>query len=274
MLLHQPLGEWMLGHPMTETTTPSSGSHSPLLILAGILGIILISVAVAVAWKIYSRALRRFRRGADRRPGRSWVQGTAQIVSVHVLHAGRNSGPNGEPSKYQLDLVLTGAGVTPTAVRVDRWVKSPIWPDTRMIVPVLIDPADPKNFAFLWDDLPPTAADTGEQRAHDLEARLRAASAPTDRFVAPTGMLARAAAAAASSPSPTPDATPSTPSAPRWNVGDGLASPLPTGSGRRLIVTGMTDVPPADALKALTALHDRGFLTDAEFAEQTTKLSM
>ncbi|WP_440709393.1 hypothetical protein [Herbiconiux sp. YIM B11900] len=111
------------------------------------------------------------------RPGRlrDGVDGTGRIVSVTTYGRGGSS-----QGLVTIDLVVEAPGVPATAVRYQRMIMVPRWPEPGDIVPVSIDPRKPERCVILWGELPDPQT-LGRERAERLADDLRHGRAGSSR---------------------------------------------------------------------------------------------
>jgi hypothetical protein len=69
--------------------------------------------------------------------------------------------------------VISGEGVEPTAVQFGGIIKTSLWPSPGKQLPVIVDRANPQNFAIQWDQVGSTAQQSLGQ-AEALAAAMRA----------------------------------------------------------------------------------------------------
>ena len=70
--------------------------------------------------------------------------------------------------------VVSGEGVTPTAVQYSGLIRTSLWPSPGSQLPVIVDRADPRKFAIQWDQAgasQPTALDQAEALAAAMRSR-------------------------------------------------------------------------------------------------------
>ena len=67
--------------------------------------------------------------------------------------------------------VVSGEGVEPTAVQYGGLIRTSNWPSPGSSLPVIVDRANPKNFAIQWDQ---AGGDTALDKAEALAAAMRA----------------------------------------------------------------------------------------------------
>jgi hypothetical protein len=67
--------------------------------------------------------------------------------------------------------VVSGEGVEPTAVQYGGLIRTSNWPSPGSSLPVIVDRANPKNFAIQWDR---ARGDTALDKAEALAAAMRA----------------------------------------------------------------------------------------------------
>ena len=94
------------------------------------------------------------------------VAGTAQVVSASVA-AG-----TGVFQKCSLHLVINAPGLTPTAVEFTGAINVAKWPTVGGILPVSVDPNDPRHYAILWNQVP-SRNEVAKTSAEGVAAALR-----------------------------------------------------------------------------------------------------
>lgn len=189
------------------------------------------------------------------RPPAGGVRGAAQVVSA-TQHAGR-----GVYQNCLLNLVIQAPGIAPFAAAFQGLVHRRHWPSPGSVLPVLLDPHDPRRFGILWDELP----DRRDQ------ARLTAEAIAAAMRGGPPGV-------AGGQPG-----VPGFAGAQVHVVGD--ASQLTDEQRAKLRALGIdpaqlpgaapAPVPQQDTisrLERLAALRAQGVLTDEEFAEQKRRI--
>jgi hypothetical protein len=102
--------------------------------------------------------------GAKPPPGA--VRGSAQVVSS-TRHTGRGIYQN-----CRLNLVIQAPGVAPFAAEFHGLVHHKHWPTPGALLPVALDPRDPRRFTILWDELPDNR-DHARQTAESIAAAMR-----------------------------------------------------------------------------------------------------
>jgi hypothetical protein len=202
------------------------------------------------------------------------VEGTAQVVSASVATG------TGVFQKCSLHLVINAPGLTPTAVEFTGAINVAKWPTVGGILPVSVDPNDPRHYAILWNQVP-SRNDVAKTSAEGVAAALRGEPDALAKLVG-GGMLgdtvqiigdpshitpeAKAKLAAfgididaliAGAAQADGGATPFT-VVPGLGSVSGLVSGLASGSA-----SGSDDV--VSKLERLQALRTNGTLTDAEF---------
>ncbi|MCA0216954.1 MAG: hypothetical protein LCH43_06325 [Actinobacteria bacterium] len=94
------------------------------------------------------------------------VEGTAQVVSASVATG------TGVFQKCSLHLVINAPGLTPTAVEFTGAINVAKWPTVGGILPVSVDPNDPRHYAILWNQVP-RRNDVAKTSAEGVAAALR-----------------------------------------------------------------------------------------------------
>ncbi len=88
------------------------------------------------------------------------VEGTAQVVAASAAHSG-TSGTG------RFHLVVEAPGVPPTAVEHKQMSPTDRWPYPGMVIPVLVDRADPQRVKIRFDDMT-THRDQARQQAEAI----------------------------------------------------------------------------------------------------------
>ena len=98
---------------------------------------------------------------ADPVPGTLLVTAAALPSRTALYHMTRITG------------VVSGEGVEPTAVQYGGLIRTSNWPSPGSSLPVIVDRANPKNFAIQWDQLA-ARGDPALDKAEALAAAMRA----------------------------------------------------------------------------------------------------
>lgn len=94
------------------------------------------------------------------------VPGTAQVVSVSS-YTGK-----GVYQSCHMNLVINAPNVTPTAVEFEGIVHNRLWPSPGSVLPITVNPADPTRYAILWEQVPNTR-EVAKSDAEGIAAALR-----------------------------------------------------------------------------------------------------
>jgi hypothetical protein len=207
------------------------------------------------------------------------VAGTAQVVSASAASGTSTF------QKCSLHLVINAPGLTPTAVEFTGAINVAKWPTVGGVLPVSVNPNDPRHYAILWNQVP-SRNEAAKTSAEGVAAALRGEPDALAKLVG-GGMLGNtvqvigdpshitpeakaklaafgididaliAGAAQAGGGAQAAGATAFT-VMPGLGVGSGSAAGAVFGS-----VSGSDDV--VSKLERLQALRTNGTLTDAEF---------
>lgn len=184
------------------------------------------------------------------------VAGTAQVVS------GTQPPDSATSANVRLQLVVQAEGIPPYSTELHCIAPTKKWPFPGETLPVVVSRSDPHKLKIVWDDVVPHA-DRGRAQAEQLAAAMRgdgAAGGGIDPALA--GVPPEAQAIVEQIRQAFPGA--------QVQVGD--ASALGAAGG----MPGQAGEDPEDEmlgrLERLAALHERGVLTDAEFAEQKRRI--
>jgi hypothetical protein len=194
------------------------------------------------------------------------VAGTAQVVSASAASGTSTF------QKCSLHLVINAPGLTPTAVEFTGAINVAKWPTVGGVLPVSVNPNDPRHYAILWNQVP-SRNEAAKTSAEGVAAALRGEPDALAKLVG-GGMLGNTVQVIGDPSHITPEAKAKLAAfgididaliAGAAQAGGG-ATPftvLPvlgsaSGSG-----SGSDDV--VSKLERLQALRDKGTLTDAEF---------
>jgi hypothetical protein len=133
------------------------GSVLTVLIVGAVLLFVLVKVARANAGAGSSTV----RSMADPVPGILMVTASAMPSRTALYHMTRITG------------VVSGEGVEPTAVQYSGLIRTSNWPSPGSSLPVIVDRADPRNFAIRWDEIA-GGGDSALDKAEALAAAMRA----------------------------------------------------------------------------------------------------
>lgn len=97
----------------------------------------------------------------DPAPGTLLVTASAMPSRTALYHMTRITG------------VVSGDGIEPTAVQYSGLIKTSNWPSPGSSLPVIVDRADPTNFAIQWDQVA-AGGDSALGNAEALAAAMRA----------------------------------------------------------------------------------------------------
>ncbi len=98
---------------------------------------------------------------ADPVPGTLLVTAAAMPSRTALYHMTRITG------------VVSGEGIEPTAVQYGGLIRTSNWPSPGSSLPVIVDRANPKNFAIQWDQVA-ARGDSALDNAEALAAAMRA----------------------------------------------------------------------------------------------------
>jgi hypothetical protein len=102
------------------------------------------------------------------------VDGTAKVVSISMASADATS------SNYQMDCVVSGPGIEPTAVHhTGGSAPTDRWPSPGDEIPIVIDRENPSHFVIEWKKLPKWQIQS-KLDAEALAARMRAGTDGTN----------------------------------------------------------------------------------------------
>jgi hypothetical protein len=196
------------------------------------------------------------------------VEGTAQVVSA-TSYSGR-----GVYQKCSMHLVINAPGLTPTAVEFNGIVHNAKWPAAGGILPVSVNPTDPKHYAILWDQVP-SRNEVAKTSAEGIASALRGDPDALAKLVG-GGLLG-----GSSHVEIIGDAGQITPEARAKLtmfgididslVAAGAAQPGGAASAFTFAPTAGAD-DSISRLERLTALRDKGTLTEEEFAAEKKKI--
>jgi hypothetical protein len=185
------------------------------------------------------------------------VHGTAQVVS------GTRPPDSATSANVRLQLVVQAEGIAPYSTELHCIAPTRKWPFPGETLPVIVSRADPHKLKIDWDEVVPHA-DRGREQAEQLAAALRGRAGP--------GAGAGADAALAGIP---PEAQAIVAQLRQAFPG----AQVQVGSAEMSSMPGVAPAPAEDPeeetldrLERLAALHERGVLTDAEFAEQKRRI--
>jgi hypothetical protein len=99
------------------------------------------------------------------------VTGTAQVVSATGYHG------RGIYQACTMQIVVQAEGVPATSLEVHELVHNKRWPRPGMVVPCMVDRADPGRVKLDWDQVP-SSSDTARATAEAIAAQMRAHSTP------------------------------------------------------------------------------------------------
>jgi hypothetical protein len=189
--------------------------------------------------------------GRKRRGG---VRGTARVVSAS------GAPPNAAYGTLEMHMVVEAPGIPAyshsyrkMAVRVAKW------PSPGSVLPIEVDPTDPRQVDVLWDELP-TGRDAGRMQADQLAAllRMQGGGGGAEPQGAPPGvvdqlqqMFPGATVNVAGAPG-APGAPPPPPGAP--------------GAGFQ-VVANQSGGDPVERLAKLARLRDAGIVDQAQFEQ-------
>lgn len=170
----------------------------------------------------------RKRRGAG-------VRGTARVVSC-------SRAPQASHAPLHMNVVVEAPGIPAYSheyrkfgVRVDKW------PQPGEVLPVEVDPADPRSVEVLWDELP-TTRDAAKQQAERMAAMLRQQPQGQPALEGMAGMVEQMFPGAV--------------------VSTGGEAPPPM-----RVVAGQSDGDPVERLAKLAQLRDAGIIDDTQFEQ-------
>ena len=110
------------------------------------------------------------------------VDGTAKVVSISMASADATS------SNYQMDCVVSGPGIEPTAVHhTGGSAPTDRWPSPGDEIPIVIDRGNPSHFVIEWKKLPKWQTPstllrmTGHSFSSTLVVKASVPSEPTSR---------------------------------------------------------------------------------------------
>lgn len=180
------------------------------------------------------------------------VPGTAQVVS------GTRPPESASSGNVRLQLVVQAEGIPPYSTEVHCLAPTKKWPFPGETLPVVVSQSDPHKLKIVWDDVVPHA-DRGRAQAEQVAAAMRGEGGAVDPALAGVPPEARAIVEQIRQAFP----------GAQVQVGDASA------------LGGVPSPPTAEddpedemleRLERLAALHERGVLTDAEFAEQKRRI--
>jgi hypothetical protein len=215
------------------------------------------------------------------------IRGTAQVVSI-TGYIGQSVIQNG-----RMHLVLNGQNVTPTAVEFNGSIHREKWPQPGQVLPALIDPADPRKYSILWEEVPNTK-DAAAATAQGIAAALAGDPSQLQNVLGTTTFSNVQVIGDASSVTPEQKAKLAAfgididslvaqskasntfqPGSPTVLTGPDAAAALGQffgGAGGAAIGAAASTEDTTSGLERLAALHQAGALTDAEFTEAKRKL--
>jgi hypothetical protein len=193
------------------------------------------------------------------------VAGTAQVVSASAATG------TSAFQKCSLHLVINAPGLTPTAVEFTGAINTAKWPTVGGILPVSVNPNDPRHYAILWDQVP-SRNEVAKTSAEGVAAALRGEPDALAQLVG-GGMLGNTVQIIGDPSHITPEAKAKLAAfgididaliagAAQAGGGGTPVTVMPGFSGLSAM-TGSDDV--VSKLERLQALRDKGALTDAEF---------
>ncbi|MCU0312729.1 MAG: SHOCT domain-containing protein [Solirubrobacteraceae bacterium] len=180
------------------------------------------------------------------------VPGTAQVVS------GTRPPDSATSANVRLQLVIQAEGIAPYSTELHCIAPTKKWPFPGEALPVIVSRSDPHKLKIDWDAVVPHA-DRGREQAEQLAAALRGQAGPgADAPLA--GIPPEAQAIVAQLQQAFPGAQVQVGSA------EGIRPPGTPAAAED------PEEELLDRLERLAALHERGVLTDAEFAEQKRRI--
>lgn len=183
------------------------------------------------------------------------VYGTAQVVS------GTRPPESATSGNVRLQLVVQAEGIPPYSTEVHCLAPTKKWPFPGETLPVVVSQADPHKLKIVWDDVVPHA-DRGRAQAEQLAAAMRGEPGAGAVDPALAGVPPEAQAVVEQLREMFPGA--------QVQVGD--ASALGGVPARPATPDDDPEDEMLGRLERLAALHERGVLTDAEFAEQKRRI--
>jgi hypothetical protein len=112
--------------------------------------------------------------GASGGAGKAAVASMADpVAGVFVVTAAAMPSRTALYHMTRITGVVSGEGVEPTAAQYSGLIKTANWPSPGASLPVVVDRANPKNFAIQWDQLA-ARGDSALANAEALAAAMRA----------------------------------------------------------------------------------------------------
>lgn len=196
------------------------------------------------------------------------VPGTAQVVSVSQYLG------TGIYQTCRMNLVINAPNVTPTAVEFEGIVHNRLWPTAGALLPITVDPNDPTKYAILWGQVP-DSREVAKADAEGIAAALRGDPNSLSQFLG-GGLLGGLNAANVQVIGDPSQLTEDQKSKLRMFGLDPDALIAAAQSGGTVSTSFATvGTPPDDRisqLERLTALKDKGTLTEAEFEAEKKKI--
>ncbi len=182
------------------------------------------------------------------------VPGTARVVDNDGLHS-----IPGQSIHCPLDLVVEADGIPAYMVHIKVRPPTGKWPALNQILPVVLDRAEPTRVDIVWDQVSSLQERVDADRARRIEAAQRSVAGGSDS-VGPIGD---------GSPQDFMRQALADPAAFVERMRAQGTHPIPVPSGPQVAVT---QPDPVSQIAKLAELHDRGALTDDEFAAMKARI--
>ena len=190
------------------------------------------------------------------------IDGTAQVVSASTATG------SAAFQKCSMHLVINAPGITPTAVEFTGAINTAKWPAVGGILPVSVNPNDPRHYAIRWDQVP-SRNQVAKTSAEGVAAALRGEPDALAKLVG-GGMLGSTVQVIGDPSHITPEAKAKLAA---FGIDiDALIAGAAQGGGGGTPFTVLSGLTPSSGsddvvskLERLQALRDKGTLTDAEF---------